>query len=544
MAEKNNNREILSAALSAHVSELRLFWRETGLSCRWLVPDAEHCYVDEEIINHLKKFREKADDVIVNSEVREKWIEKSAPLIESDDEIGVMPFPLRTLTWLLRVVESPHREDLTIDSWNLYLWSIRMHDLPSHIMQKLANYLETDTKQALIDLDTLVSRFVQAIEADFPTDTEKQNTIEHMKLNKRFDRLRRFKNLIFYGVANIGKANLSKQLIGSWKQMTGREIGLHCVTVFHSNMGYEDLVERRISGEIMAGRPSIDHCAPRVLVNHINDAKYFFEPFTNDNIQEGLLLSLCRAAAYNPDKDFVFMVDCIDEKKLEDVLGEVSHMLDSFARVPWRKGINGAAGAWDLEAPGARSIRLSQSGRIFFIPSNVYILGTANETGLFNGNVDDHLFQTFAVEYLQPKTAHELRMAMLSNRSLEAFARLEEYVDHSVALWDQINQILIHAGGHRNVIGYGPLLSMCEEILQSGDVYDANRIVLGTWRYRMIPPIRVKMESLLHGDSKHREALDMILNALNQSWLQMHVEIEGLPGSESIFMAFEPEFVL
>ncbi len=219
-------------------------------------------------------------------------------------------------------------------------------------------------------------------------------------------------------------------------------------------------------------------------------------------------------------------------------------MLDSFARVPWKPGRNGAPGAWDLEAHGARSIRLSMSGRIFFIPANVYILGTANENGLFEGTVDEHMFQTFAVEYLQPMNAEELRSTMLSHRSREEFARLEEYVDHSISLWNQINEVLIRTGGHKNIIGYGPLFSMCQEILASCDVHDANRIVLGTWRYRMIPPIRVKMQALLHGSLEYRQALDDIVEILNQSWLRIHVELEGLPGSESIFMTFEPEFVL
>ena len=541
MIETENSREILSAALSAHVSELRLFWRETGLSCRWLVPDGEHCYVDLEAINYLKSFREKAKEVIVHEDVCTEWFEKSAPLLETD-EVGLMPFPLRTLTWLLRVVESPHRDDLTIDTWNLYLWNVRISELPSSIMRKLSGYLDSQAKLSIIDFDTLAARFLQALDVCYPKDSEKQHQIEIMTLNKRFDRLRRFRNLIFYGVANIGKANLSKQLISHWKSMTGREIGMHCITVFHSNLSYSDMVERRIEGDAMSNRPSIDHCAPRVIAHHITDARYFFEPFTNDNIQEGLFLSLCRAAAYNPDKDFVFMIDCIDEARLETVLGEVSHMLDSFARVPWRSGPNG--GAWDLEAIGARSIRLSQSGRIFFIPGNVYILGTAIESGLFSGPVDDHLFQTFAVEYLTPKTAEELRTSMLSNRTMAAFARLEEYVDHSIDLWSHINEILIRVGGHANIIGYGPLLSMAEEILQSSDVLDANRIVLGSWRYRMIPPIRVKMEALLHGDEAHRKALDELIECLNQSWLRMHVEVEGLPGTEAIFMTFEPEFVV
>ena len=539
MGDKENNREILSAALSAHVSELRLFWRETGLSCRWLVPDGEHCFVDEEIVKYLAEFQAKANEVIVNEQVREQWLEVSHPLLDQD-EIGVMPFPLRTLTWMMRVVESPHRDDLTIDQWNLYLWNVRIHDLPGRIAEKVQPLLGN---VRLTDFDTLVSRFVEVVDEAYPNKDDAVARQNRMLLIERFDRLRRFKNLIFYGVANIGKANISKDILRNWKAMTGREIGMHCVTVFHNNSCYEDMVERRVVGDDASVRPTIEHCAPRVIAHHITDARYFFEPFTNDNIQEGLFLSLCRAAAYNPDKDFVFMVDCIDKARIEDVFGEVSHMFDSFARVPWRNGTNGGPGAWDLEAAGARSIRLCQSGRIFFIPGNVYILGTATENGLFDDllGVDEHLFQTFAVEYLPAKSADQLKAEMLSGCSRAEFARLEEYVVHTVKLWNDVNKLLISVGGHKNLIGYGPLLSMCREVLQSGDVLDANRIVLDSWRFRMMPPIRAKMEAMLHaGDDEHRKCLTELVDLLNHSWLRIHVSIEGLPGSESIYMVFDP----
>ena len=536
MGDKDNNREILSAALSAHVSELRLFWRETGLSCRWLVPDGEHCFVDEVMVKYIADFRDTSEMDIVNEQVRTQWHEASAPLLEQD-EIGVMPFPLRTLTWILRVIESPHREDLTTDQWNLYLWSVRIHDLPSRVADKVLPRLGN---VRIIDFDTLVTRFVEVIDETYPGNDDTADRQDRVTLIERFDRLRRFKNLIFYGVANIGKANISKDILRNWKSMTGREIGMHCVTVFHSNSCYEDMVERRVVGDDASVRPTIEHCAPRVIAHHITDARYFFEPFTNDNIQEGLFLSLCRAAAYNPDKDFVFMVDCIDKARIEDVFGEVSHMFDSFARVPWRNGANGGPGAWDLEASGARSIRLSQSGRIFFIPGNVYILGTATETGLFEMGVDEHLFQTFAVEYLPAKSADQLKAEMLAGCSRAEFARLEEYVGHTVRLWHEVNEILISVGGHKNLIGYGPLLSMCREILQSGDVLDANKIVLDTWRFRMMPPIRAKMEPMLYGDAPQRKALDDLINLLNHSWLRIHVAIEGMPGSEAIYMVFDP----
>ena len=535
MADTNTNREIFSAALSAHVSELILFWHGTGLSCRWLVPDSEHCYVDDTIIGHLKAFD---PDSIENSEIREQWLSHTKPLLESDEPTST-PFSLRLLTWLLRVVESPHRDDISQDSWNLIFWSVRMVDLPNRVATRLSNRLDGDVR--FLEFDTVINTYCDILKEVYPTDGKKLEQDEKILLINRFDRLRRFKNLIFYGIANIGKANLSKSLLRNWKTMTGREIGMHCVTVFHKNSCYADMVESRISGDWMSSTSSAssDRSAPRVIAHHITEPRYFFEPFTNNNIQEGLFLSLCRAAAYNPDKDYVFMIDCIDEAKIEDVFGEVSHMFDSFARVPWRKGSGDTPGAWDLESKGARSIRLSLSGRIFFIPANVYILGTANESGLFDSSVDEHLFQTFAVEYLPAKTAEELSAEMLSHRSHTAFARLEEYVGHSIRLWDRINTILISVSGHKSMIGYGPLLSMCEEILQSGDVIEANKIVLGTWRYRMMPPIRLRMETMLHSDEEHREALKLLIDCLNCSWLRIHVEVEGFPGSEAIYISFD-----
>ena len=65
MIETENSREILSAALSAHVSELRLFWRETGLSCRWVVPDGEDCYVDTEAIKYLMEYLNQREKNII-----------------------------------------------------------------------------------------------------------------------------------------------------------------------------------------------------------------------------------------------------------------------------------------------------------------------------------------------------------------------------------------------------------------------------------------------------------------------------------------------
>lgn len=525
---KDSNLEILSAALSAHISELRLFWRETGLSCRWLVPDSEHCYVNSEILTYLSDFRANAKTTIENADVCEQWL-KHASIVLDAQEGDEAPFSLRTLTWLLRVVESPHRDDLTIDSWNLYLWSVRFNDLPHRVAQKLATHLDPAGRHAIVDFDTLVGRFVLALQDSIPADLDSIEQAETARLIERFDRLRRFKNLVFYGVSNVGKAGLTKKLIGHWRNMTGRDVGMHCMTVFHPNVSYSDIVERRVQGQGMASSQALnEYLRPRLITRGAQDSKFFFEAFSSDNYEEGLFMGLCRAAVQNPDKDYVFVIERINSVRLSEVFGELVHLIDCSARVPWRSGGSAGEGAWDLEAKGALSVSLSQSGRIFFIPSNVFILGTATVYGMQDMHFDDDLMRSFALEQIEPMSREALRARLLARRDREDFARLEEYVEHSVNLWDDINQTLRIVGGDRNIIGYGPLISMCDEILASSDVYEANRIALGTWRYRLLPQILSKMELLLtlaqHG---HRQALGTIIEILNKSWLRLSVKLAG-----------------
>ena len=540
MSELKERRELLSAALSAHVSELRLFWRETGMTCRWLVPDSEHCFVDDEILSYLAKFREEAPNKIQNPEISRRWFELVSQVVDCDDA-GAVPFVLSELTWLLRVAESPHRDNLTEDERNLYLWNVRLKDLPSSVLKSVSKQLEDPLNKTILDFDTLMQRYELSRKDDFIVSTENEINEERSSFIHRFDRLRRFKNLIFYGIANIGKANLSKHLLQNWETMTGRPVGLHCVTVLNSGISYEDMIERRVDGAFIGKfEPEnsgwIEH--PRVLTDHISQSRYFFDTEKVQHVEEGLFLSLCRSAAHNPDKDYIFMIECIDEAKLKNVLGEASHMLDSFARVPWKMGKTDETKGWNLEAPGARSIRLNYSGRIFFVPANVYIIGTAIEHSLFT-QAEDEILQSFAVEHYGVLNADQLLRAMLRDRSPVDFVRLEEYAQHSVQLWKDINDVLESICGHSGIIGYGPLFSMCEEILQSQDVQDAAQIVLGTWRYRMLPPLMRRMYLLLSSPGHvYREHLNRLVEIINNSWLRTTITIDGQAESECLKLSY------
>lgn len=537
MAERSEALEVLSAALSAYVSEFRLYWRGTGISCRWLVPDGCHCYADEDMIAQLRAFRNEAESRIVSPEVLRQWKTRSASLL--DGESSPMPFDFNVLTWLLRVWMRPETATCDCETCEPEMWEVKRSDFPSPMMRDLVNYGGTVGAVSL-NLQVLSQRVTAAVASRMPSEEASSDGMERAHAVKFFDHLRRFKNLVFYGIANIGKGNLSKQIIRDWERMTGRRVGMHCVTACHRNLRYEDVIERRMERDMPMSRAMIDDCAPRVIARYMNDEQYFFEPFGGTGVQDGLFLSLCRAAAYQPQKDFIFMLDRVDEIRLDDMFGEVAQMLDSYARVPWRSAADGGPGAWNLEAEGARSIRLSQSGRIFFIPANVYILGTADEARLFE-TADALLFNAFALEYMPTMSAESLRRTLLCHRTAEEFARLERYVEHSVKLWGDIHSVFVRVGGEQNGIGYCPLIGMCEEILRSGDVQEANRMALDTWRYRMMPLIRAKMMHLLACGESHRAALDELLNILNCAWLRLHVDIQGLPGSASIDITYDPD---
>ncbi len=529
MPGEGDQRNVLAAALSTQLSEVRLYWRDTALSCRWLVPDQEHCLAGNRLLAYLRDFRVRAAEEITDPEVRALWLERVALLIDpgEDDE---EPVSLRTLTWLLLVAESPHREGTSTDAWNLYLWNLRLADLPNKVGRPLIQHLglKSVDRANVVDLDTAATVFYAYRLPQLP-EPSAHPPID-AKQAQRFNNLRRFRNLLLFGTEGIGKSTVARDMAKQWSTLTGRSLGAFWVTVLHPHATYQAFVEgsRQSQGAGAVGAGGAAASMPRVEGALSVHQPAFFACHDQGDVRDGLFVRVCAEAARDPNRDYLLAIEGIDNLDAAAVFGEVLHVLDPSARVPWRRSSEDDE-AWHLNAGAARAVRLSLSGRLFFIPGNVYLIATASRPTFFRDS-NETLLRAFAVEMLTPLEPLELKKALLNGRSHADYVRLEDYVEHSVNLLAAINGPLNEVGGIQATLGYGPLFTMAEEILVSADADHAAEIVLGTWRQRLVPPLLGRLQTFLRAigeDGSLFEAIEEVVNVINGSWLRLRVVLEG-----------------
>ena len=169
------------------------------------------------------------------------------------------------------------------------------------------------------------------------------------------------KNLILQGPPGTGKTWLAKRLgfalVGSNDRETCRS--RLRVVQFHPSLAYEDFVRGwRPSGE---GRLSL---------------------------VDGILLQAIDAAAAEPDRPFVLVIEEINRGNPAQILGEMLTLLDNTKRKP-----SEAIELAYRKAPGER----------VYIPGNLYIIGTMNVADRSLAIVDLALRRRFAFVDLEPR---------------------------------------------------------------------------------------------------------------------------------------------
>lgn len=114
-------------------------------------------------------------------------------------------------------------------------------------------------------------------------------------------------------------------------------------------------------------------------------------------LKHGPLFLLAAAAQGDPDNDYVLLVDEINRGNLSKILGEAMMLLESDKRDP----------SWGL--------RLSYgSDQTFYLPKNLYVIGTMNTADRSLAMVDYALRRRFAFATLEPGLEHERFAAHLS----------------------------------------------------------------------------------------------------------------------------------
>lgn len=162
--------------------------------------------------------------------------------------------------------------------------------------------------------------------------------------------LKRKKNIILKGAPGVGKTFMAKRLAYS---MIGEKDNerIKCIQ-FHQSYSYEDFIE--------GWRPTE----------------------TSYEIEKGIFYTFCKKAENDKDNDYFFIIDEINRGNLSKIFGELLMLIESDKR--------------------EEKLSLAYSKTVFYVPSNVYIIGMMNTADRSLAIIDYALRRRFAFCPINP----------------------------------------------------------------------------------------------------------------------------------------------
>ncbi|WP_338763435.1 AAA family ATPase [Bernardetia sp. ABR2-2B] len=190
---------------------------------------------------------------------------------------------------------------------------------------------------------------------DFKTDEEKP-FISEEQFFETVEILKRKKNIILQGAAGVGKTFIARKLA---YQIMGQTNNLNIEMVqFHQSYSYEDFIQGL--------RP--------------NKTGGF-------EVQNGVFYDFCKKAQAHPERSFFFIIDEINRGNLSKIFGELMMLIEADKR----------------EEKFALKLTYSEDeNETFYVPKNLYLIGTMNTADRSLAMVDYALRRRFAFISLKP----------------------------------------------------------------------------------------------------------------------------------------------
>jgi len=164
------------------------------------------------------------------------------------------------------------------------------------------------------------------------------------------------KNLILQGAPGVGKSFVTRRF--AYALMQYQDPSRLRTVQFHQSYSYEDFIQ--------GFRPT---------------------PEGGFDLHEGVFVDFCRRALDDPEETYVFIIDEINRGNLAKILGELLLLIEPDKRSP----------DWAVKLAYAR-----QAEERFYVPENVYIIGTMNTADRSLAVVDYALRRRFAFVNLKP----------------------------------------------------------------------------------------------------------------------------------------------
>ena len=321
--------------------------------------------------------------------------------------------------------------------------------------------------------------------------TPTQASVLTSTIKQQIQTLKNYKAIILEGVPGTGKTYGIGKIVEHWEHLTGRTVkghasGNYAITM-HPSTSYEDFVEGL--------RPNTDGKNEGKLFHTVEEPTQSKEDNPEESkgfsYQNGFFKRICKEAAQpdNRKDDYLVLLDEFNRCNIPKVMGDLLTTLESSKRVPVENITDGGL----KEKHKYQTITLPYSKEIFFVPDNVYVIGTMNTTDRSVAPLDSALRRRFAFIRVWPmgfEAENKKELEDIMNEivlpTLSSIA--QEHVRRSIKLYHDINSVL-KEHGQDVLIGHSYLYDLqrfLEEIKSKDDCLEITKMV---WDQSIFPQL-------------------------------------------------------